>query len=107
MSRRTGNLARSPPFPPSKPMRFLSSTVGATVLLLSACQRSGAPADTAPRPAGVPAPAVLSAPEAALRDYVRAHHDEDVALLEKAVNISSGTQNTAGVRQVGDLFAQE
>lgn len=88
-------------------MRFLASAVGATVLLLAACQRGGTAADTAPRPPGAPAPAVLSAPEAALRDYVRAHHDEDVALLEKAVNISSGTQNTAGVRQVGDLFARE
>jgi glutamate carboxypeptidase len=58
-------------------------------------------------PPAVVLPAVLSAPEAALRDYVRAHHDDDVALLEKAVNISSGTQNTAGVRRVGDLFAQE
>jgi len=42
-----------------------------------------------------------------VRDYVRAHHEEDVALLERAVNISSGTQNLAGVRRVGDLFASE
>jgi glutamate carboxypeptidase len=92
-------------------MRLSYATLGAIALLLSACQRAGAPASPAPLPAGTPTttvlPAELSAPEAALRDYVRAHHDDDVALLEKAVNISSGTQNTAGVRRVGDLFAQE
>ena len=92
-------------------MRLSYATFGAIALLLSACQRAGAPASPAPLPAGTPGttvlPAELSAPEAALRDYVRAHHEDDVALLEKAVNISSGTQNTAGVRRVGDLFAQE
>ena len=50
---------------------------------------------------------MLSPIEARVRDHVRAHHDEDIALLEKAVNISSGTQNLAGVRRVGDLFASE
>jgi glutamate carboxypeptidase len=42
-----------------------------------------------------------------MRDYVRARHEDDVALLERAVNISSGTQNVAGVRRVGDLFGAE
>jgi glutamate carboxypeptidase len=92
-------------------MRVSRNTFGAIVLLLSACQRTGTPGASAPLPASTPststAPAVLSRPEATIRDYVRAHHDDDVALLEKAVNIPSGTQNAAGVRQVGDLFAQE
>jgi Acetylornithine deacetylase/Succinyl-diaminopimelate desuccinylase and related deacylases len=92
-------------------MRLVSSALGPAVLLLSACQHAGPSAGSAPLPASVPAaalpPAALSAPEVAIRDYVRAHHDDDVTLLEKAVNISSGTQNVAGVRQVGDLFAQE
>jgi glutamate carboxypeptidase len=92
-------------------MRLSYATLGTIALLLSACQRAGTPAGPAPLPVGTTPgtilPAVLSAPETALRDYVRAHHDDDVALLEKAVNISSGTQNTAGVRHVGDLFAQE
>jgi glutamate carboxypeptidase len=50
---------------------------------------------------------VLSAAEARLRDHVRANHERHVALLERSVNIPSGTQNLSGVRQVGDLFAAE
>jgi glutamate carboxypeptidase len=92
-------------------MRLSRNAFGAIALLLSACQRTGTSGAAAPFPASTPstsiAPAVLSAPEAAIRDYVRAHHEDDMALLEKAVNIPSGTQNTAGVRRVGDLFAQE
>lgn len=52
-------------------------------------------------------PGTLSTTEASLRDFVRAHHEEDIALLERAVNIASGTQNLAGVRRVGDLFGAE
>ena len=63
-----------------------------------------APAVSAPTPIGS---ATLSAEESRLRDYVRANHERDVALLERAVNISSGTQNLGGVRRVGDLFANE
>ena len=37
----------------------------------------------------------------------RTRRDEGVALLERAVNINSGTQNLAGVRAVGKLFAAE
>jgi glutamate carboxypeptidase len=89
----------------------LSAPLGALALLLAACQRTSGPAGSAPLPLPAPAtaaqPAALSAAEAGIRDYVRAHHDDDVALLEKAVNIASGTQNTAGVRRVGDLFGQE
>jgi glutamate carboxypeptidase len=51
--------------------------------------------------------ATLTPEETRIRDYVRAHHEEDVALLERAVNISSGTQNVEGVRRVGDLFGAE
>ncbi|MEO5816604.1 MAG: M20/M25/M40 family metallo-hydrolase [Gemmatimonadaceae bacterium] len=42
-----------------------------------------------------------------MRDYVRAHYDDDIALLERAVNISSGSQNAAGVRRVGELFGAQ
>ncbi|MGZ6169258.1 MAG: M20/M25/M40 family metallo-hydrolase, partial [Gemmatimonadaceae bacterium] len=49
----------------------------------------------------------LSGTEQRIRDYVRAHEVEQIALLEKAVNISSGTFNLAGVRAVGKLFAPE
>lgn len=46
----------------------------------------------------------MSAVERKIRDYVRAHEAEQIALLEKAVNISSGTLNLQGVRTVGRLF---
>lgn len=45
--------------------------------------------------------------EQKLRDYVRAHQTEQIALLQKAVDINSGTLNLKGVRQVGRLFAGE
>jgi len=45
--------------------------------------------------------------EQRIRDYVRRHEAEQVSFLEKAVNISSGTFNLAGVREVGKLFAPE
>jgi glutamate carboxypeptidase len=46
----------------------------------------------------------LSKVEQRIRDYVRAHEAEEIDLLAKAVNISSGTLNLAGVREVGRLF---
>ena len=49
----------------------------------------------------------LSKVEQRIRDYVRAHEAEQVGFLEKAVNISSGTFNLAGVRAVGRLFEPE
>jgi len=49
----------------------------------------------------------LSKVEQKIRDYVRLHEAEQIALLEKAVNISSGTLNLAGVRAVGKLFEPE
>jgi glutamate carboxypeptidase len=52
-------------------------------------------------------PVELSPAESRLRDYVRAHHADDITLLERAVNLPSGTQNVVGVRRVGDLFAAE
>lgn len=42
-----------------------------------------------------------------LLDYIDAHAVEANALLEKAVNIESPTENRAGVRQVGALFKTE
>jgi glutamate carboxypeptidase len=49
----------------------------------------------------------ISPEEKKLVDYIDAHTTEAVALLEKAVNIQSPTENLAGVRQVGSLFKQE
>jgi glutamate carboxypeptidase len=53
------------------------------------------------------APIELAPQESRIRDFVAAHHDEDIALLERAVNISSGTLNSAGVRRVGELFGEQ
>ena len=51
---------------------------------------------------------MLSADERAILQHVSAHsRDDGVALLERAVNINSGTQNFAGVREVGKLFDAE
>lgn len=49
----------------------------------------------------------LSTDETKVRDYVRAHHAEDIVLLERAVNIPSGSQNAAGVHRVGELFSAQ
>src|SRR3982074_551686 len=50
---------------------------------------------------------VSSAPERATVSAVDGGGAEALALLEKAVNINSGTHNFAGVRAVGDLFRKE
>jgi len=52
-------------------------------------------------------PPALSGVEQKIRDYVRSHESEQIALLERAVNISSGTLNLQGVRSVGRLFEPE
>ena len=49
----------------------------------------------------------LSPDETKLARYIDDHHGEAIALLETVVNINSGTQNFAGVKAVGDIFAKE
>jgi len=49
----------------------------------------------------------LTSDERALATYVDAHSGESLALLERVVNINSGTQNFEGVREVGRVFAAE
>jgi glutamate carboxypeptidase len=51
--------------------------------------------------------AALSAEERALVSFVDAHTREALALLERVVNINSGTQNFEGVREVGRVFGAE
>ena len=46
----------------------------------------------------------LSPEERAVTAWVDMHNPEAVAALERVVNINSGTQNVAGVRQVGARF---
>ena len=49
----------------------------------------------------------LTSEERALAAYVDAHNAESLALLERVVNINSGTQNFEGVREVGRVFSAE
>jgi glutamate carboxypeptidase len=49
----------------------------------------------------------VTAEERALAGYVDAHNADALALLERVVNINSGTQNFDGVREVGRVFGAE
>ena len=49
----------------------------------------------------------LSREERAIASFVDANQAEAIALLERAVNINSGTQNLDGIRKVGALFRAE
>ncbi len=60
-----------------------------------------------PGSVGSGAQAALSAEEQAVARYVDAHQADAVALLERVVNVNSGTQNLAGVREVGAVFRAE
>ncbi len=48
-----------------------------------------------------------SPPERAVSSFIDAHNAEALALLEKVVNINSGSMNLPGVRSVGDVFRAE
>lgn len=52
-------------------------------------------------------PAQASADERALAAFIDAHDADGVALLEKVVNINSGTGNHPGVQAVGKVFQAE
>ncbi len=49
----------------------------------------------------------ISAAELQLLEYVDSHTEEAIALLERVVNINSGTMNPEGVREVGQVFRSE
>jgi glutamate carboxypeptidase len=49
----------------------------------------------------------LTRDEQAIVAYIDAHNQESLDLLERAVNINSGTMNFDGVRAVGDIFRAE
>jgi glutamate carboxypeptidase len=77
---------------------------GRTVAAACACILLSWTASSAAAQASAPP---LSKVEQKIRDYIRSHEADQVAFLEKAVNISSGTFNLAGVRAVGRLFEPE
>ncbi len=57
---------------------------------------------------GAPASAQdLSEEEQAIADYIDAHTEDAIALLEQVVNINSGTMNFDGVREVGEVLDAE
>lgn len=49
----------------------------------------------------------LSPAERRIAAYVDAHADEAIGLLERTVNINSGTGNAPGVREVGRIYASQ
>ena len=49
----------------------------------------------------------ISTEEQKIVNYIDAHMNDAVALLEKTVNIESPTENLAGVKQVGMVFKEE
>jgi glutamate carboxypeptidase len=49
----------------------------------------------------------LSNDERKMALYLDAHAEEAISLLERVVNINSGTMNHAGVRAVGEIFREE
>jgi glutamate carboxypeptidase len=49
----------------------------------------------------------ISAEEQKIVEYIDAHANDAVSLLEKTVNIESATENLAGVRQYGMVFKTE
>lgn len=53
------------------------------------------------------APRPLDATEAKVAAWVDQHEGDAIALLERVVDINSGTMNHDGVRKVGDVFAEE
>ena len=84
--------------PKAMPRRHLPLfTLAFTALL--AVGAAPAPPATATHP--------LSRTEKAIVAHVDAHAGEARALLERVVNVNSGTQNLAGVREVGKVFAGE
>jgi glutamate carboxypeptidase len=58
-------------------------------------------------PVATPGVADLTAVEQRIVEHVAAHNEAALELLERAVEINSGTLNFAGVREVGRLFDAE
>ena len=50
---------------------------------------------------------ITSPTERTIASYIDAHNADALSLLEKVVNINSGTQNLKGVRAVGEVFRAE
>src|SRR5215216_42702 len=77
------------------------------VLIALAGALLAGPASSAAQAAPRAPRAALAAEEQAVVRAVDAHNGEALALLERLVNLNSGTMNFAGVRQVGDVLRAE
>ena len=80
---------------------------GATVTPSVGSAAPPAPAGPAPNPGSAVPTAALNSTERAIAGAVDGRNAEGLALLERLVNINSGTMNFAGVRQVGSILRQE
>src|ERR1043166_5982851 len=54
-----------------------------------------------------PSPPPLTRTEIRVRDWIAAHREEQIGVLERLVNQQSGTLNVAGVRAAGAIFRAE
>jgi glutamate carboxypeptidase len=90
-------------------MGHSSSHFGALLAVpLLACAMSSSPASSrAPSPAPTATAGLADATERAIVQAVDAANADALALLERIVNINSGTMNFAGVREVGDVLRGE
>jgi glutamate carboxypeptidase len=79
------------------PRRLVTSLALVAALVVGTLPAAGAPGATR----------TLDRVEARLVAHVDAHVAEARALLERVVNVNSGTQNHAGVREVGRIFEGE
>ena len=70
-------------------------------------QPTAMPTGPWPSPARATPTSAITATERAIIDAVDRDNAEGLALLERLVNINSGSMNFAGVRRVGDMMRQE
>src|ERR1043166_5579485 len=88
-------------------MRTPCCRIGAAGALLVSITVAPLPSQPPPRaPPPSPAPP-LSRAEARLRDWIAAHQEEQIGVLERLVNQPSGTLNRAGRCAAGAPFAAE
>src|SRR5262245_11397955 len=90
------------------PSRMLSQTFGRWSAL-SIAMVTTLLIDAPPPAAAAAQPEVreLSRAEKTIAAHVDAHSGEARALLQRVVDVNSGTQNLAGVREVGKVFMGE
>lgn len=84
-----------------------SPSPGSTAAAAPAPATVAAPSGPVPSPANAVPTAALSTTERAITTAVDARNAEGLALLERIVNINSGTMNFGGVRRVGDVLRAE